>query len=90
MDELARQNAALLGELGQLRRENAELRRQLEALLGVQTHQPYAQPRTPRQGPAVPTDDAEMVERSPEKSIGNPDPKRQCTAPLGAPTLHDV
>ena len=90
MDELARQNAALLGELGQLRRENAELRRQLEALLGVQTHQPYAQPRTPRQGPAVPTDDAEMVERSPEKSTGSPDPKRQCTAPLGPPTLHDV
>jgi hypothetical protein len=50
MDKLSVQNGVLLDELAQLRRENAELRRQLEALRGLQSHQPYAQPQTAQGG----------------------------------------
>ena len=89
-DELVAQNAALLAELGHMRRENAELRRQLEALRGLQTHQPYAQPATPRSsGPLRPVVDIDMMAVSPEKEVRSPESKRPCTAPLGPPSLDD-
>lgn len=41
MVELGRQNAALLAEVQELRRENERLRRERDAAVGRQVHEPY-------------------------------------------------
>jgi hypothetical protein len=41
MQEMSRQNAALLEEVRDLRRENTQLRRELDAARGRQVHEPY-------------------------------------------------
>jgi hypothetical protein len=45
--QLAAQLAALVQEVRELRKENAELRRQVELARGLQQHQPYALPALP-------------------------------------------
>lgn len=78
MEALNRQNAAMVAELGELRRENALLRRRLEEASGF-VHQPYGAglPPSASQGPVGPSP-------SPPPSLGAP------LSPSGRPLLSDV
>ena len=94
MADLHRINTTVMQELGQLRRENTELRRQLEALRGLQRHEPYAalggtpslsahRPSSPT-GPRINVQD--MESDSPAK-VMDPEPKRLRP---GGPSPNDV
>ena len=83
MEELCRQNAALLQEIGHLRWENVDLRRQLAEACRSHQHQPYAAPLTPPRPPAPhqgtpssPVNDFAMAGTEDAQSSGSPDPKR--------------
>ena len=63
MVELGRQNAALLEEVRDLRRENVRLRQELDAATGRHSHVPYAAPAVEEQPLPVSSNDPVVGER---------------------------
>lgn len=88
VEELGRQNVAMLEQIRDLHRENAALRRQLDQARGIQVHEPYSQPPPPSElpppAPASPAGrsctpipaDLEMPDVNSPAKISSPDPKR--------------
>ena len=66
MAELSRQNAALLDEVRELRRENERLRQGRDAAAGRQVHEPYAG------GPVGPVPPTPGPEAAAEFQLGSP------------------
>ena len=76
MGELRRQNAALRDEMRELRRENELLKRQLAEAKGSVVHDPYATPTTILTRPRTPTRSG-AIDADGDVHVGDsPDPKR--------------